>query len=255
MPDQLLPLLALVCGGFLGGFFGAAVGSAGLVSFPILIFLGVPPHAIVATTRPAAIVLELVSAVRFWKEGKLSAQDIRHGLLLGIFGAAGGVIGALFIGTLSDDHLRILFALVIASMSFFLLMNKTWGMTESKAKQHHPVGLAVATLCVGIYGGFFGFTFGTMMGIALTCFGFTLLQSAVLSRTIGVCTAVAAAVVFAMQGTINYPYAIALGIGFGLGAWYGAGESAKRGNSYIKKMLFFVVLASIIKLIADVVRA
>ncbi len=248
---QILPLLLLLSGGFLGGFFGSAVGSAGLISFPILILLGFSPHAAVATSRPAAFILECVSALRYWREGKLHAAQLRKGLFLGLFGAAGGVIGAFVISTVSDQTLRLLFAIVISSMLIFLVMKKNWGMHERPERQNKLVLLALSTFLIGIYGGFFGFTFGTLMTIALVAFGFTLLQGAVLARVISILTSLAAAIVFGFQGAINYPIAIALGVGFGAGAWCGAGVGSKKGNGYIKKLLVIVVVVSVGKLLVD----
>ncbi len=248
---EFLPLLLLVAGGFIGGFFGSAVGSAGLISLPLLILLSFSPHAAVATTRPAAFVLELVSALRYWREGKLKPEEVRRGLFLGLFGAAGGVTGAYIIIAVSDQILRLLFALVISSMLIFLVTKRNWGMQEKPERQKQFFLLALSTLLIGVYGGFFGFTFGTLMTIALVFFGFNLLQSAVLARTIGILTSLAAAIVFGLQGAINYPYAIALGTGFGIGAWFGAGVGSKKGSTYIKKLLVIVVVSSVVKLVFD----
>lgn len=248
---DIVPLAVLALGGFVGGFFGSAVGSAGLISLPLLILLGFSPHAAVATTRPAAIVLEFVSAVRYWREGKLTPADMSRGLFLGIFGAIGGAIGAVVIASVSEQTLRLIFAIIICSMLLFLVTQKSWGAQEHPERQKHIALIAVSTLLIGIYGGFFGFTFGTLMMIALTAFGFTFLQSTVLARVIGVFTSLGAAIVFGTQESINYPYAIALSIGFGIGAWFGAGVSSAKGSSYIKQLLIVVVLASVGKLLFD----
>ena len=251
---QPVALSLLLLGGFVGGFFGSAVGSAGLISLPLLILLGFSPHAAVATTRPAAVVLELVSAVRYWKEGRLSRKELTQGIILGIFGAAGGVVGAFVISVVSDQTLRLLFALVISSMLIFLVAKNNWGMQERPERQRHLMMLTLSTLLIGIYGGFFGFTFGTLMTIALVAFGCTLLQAAALARVIGILTSLAAAIVFAFQSSINYPYAGALGLGFGIGAWIGAGVGVKKGNTYVKKLLITVVVCSVLKLLFDYVH-
>ena len=242
---SILSLAVLALGGFVGGFFGSAVGSAGLISLPLLILLGFSPHMAVATSRPAAVVLELVSALRYAYEGKLSRTELKMGMLLGIFGAIGGTIGAFVISAVSDQALRILFAIVISSMFLFLTLRKGWGMTERPERKKHIFVLAMTTLALGVYGGFFGFTFGTLMTVALTLFGFTLLQGAVLSRVIGILTSLAATVVFVLQG------AAALAVGYAVGGWVGAGVGSKKGSPYVKKILVIVVVASVHKLLFD----
>jgi uncharacterized membrane protein YfcA len=251
-----LPMLpALVAAGFAGGYYGAAVGSAGLMSVPVLILFGFSPYAAVATTRPAAFVLESMSALRYRREGRITNADLKKGAILGLSGSVGSVAGALFIGTVSDQTLRLLFALVILSMLSFLLMKPDWGTRQRRERERHLAVIALCTMVAGTYAGFFGFTFGTLMTIVLVFFGSTLLHAAALSRIIGTFTCLAATAVFISKGSIDYPAAAALGIGFGWGGWMGAGAGAKKGNAYIKKLLVLVVVVSALKLVWDYVSA
>lgn len=248
---HIVTFLVLVAGGFFGGYYGAAVGSAGLISVPLLILFGFSPYMAVATTRPAAFVLETASAIRYWRDGKLSPEHIRKGIILGLFGSVGAVAGAVIIGSVSDQVLRLLFALVISSMLLFLITKKDWGTRERHERAKNMAMLSLVTMLTGIYGGFFGFTFGTLMTIVLVWFGCTLLQGAALSRIIGMFTSVSATAVFISKGSIDYPAALALGIGFGIGGWMGAGASSRKGNAYIKKLLVIVVVVSVLKLLWD----
>ncbi len=253
--SDVLQFAALVVAGFIGGYYGAAVGSAGLMSVPVLILFGFTPYAAVATTRPAAFVLESMSALRYRREGKITNADIKKGAILGLFGSVGSVAGAMFIGTVSDQTLRLLFALVIVSMLSFLLAKPDWGTRQRREREKHLLVVGLVTMVAGTYAGFFGFTFGTLMTIVLVSFGSTLLHAASLSRIIGMFTCLAATAVFVQKGSIDYPAAIALGLGFGWGGWMGAGAGAKKGNAYIKKLLVFVVVVSVLKLVWDYVSA
>ncbi len=250
-----LPLLALFLGGVFGGFFGAMVGSAGLVSIPLLILLGQSPHLAVATSRPAGFVLELVSALRYLREGKLTPLLLRRAFPLCIAAAIGGVLGAIIVAGVDDQTLRLLFSIIISSMFVFLLVKKDWGGVERPQLQRHQAWLALCTFLMSIYGGFFGFTFGTLITFVLVSFGYTLVQSAAMGRTIGACTTLTASIVFLLSGSVNIPYAIALSIGFGIGAWTGAGVGARKGNGYIKTLLSLVVVAAVVKLLYDFTTA
>ncbi len=247
----MFPLLLLLIGGFIAGFYGAAVGSAGLISIPLLILFGLPPSAAVATSRPAAFVLELSCALRYLKEGKLKAADIRTGIMLGLFGAVGSVAGALVISSMNDQVLRPLFAFVMLSMVVFLFIARGWGMKENHEKQKHILLLSMLTIVAGLYAGFFGFTFGTVMTLLLTGFGFTFLQGAAIARVVGIFTTLSASIVFAMGNSIDLPYAVSLGVGFCIGGWLGAGLSAKKGSAYVRNVLVVVVVASVLKLLFD----
>ena len=41
------------------------------------------------------------------------------------------------------------------------------------------------------------------------------------------------------------------GPGFSIGSWIGIGIALKRGDNYIKGLIFFVIVLSVIKLITD----
>lgn len=245
----------LIVGGFVGGFFGAAVGSAGLISLPILLLLGLSPHDAIGTTRPAAVVLEAVSAMGY-RRGKILTNDLfGRGLLYGIAGAVGSAIGAVLIAQMTDQMLRLLLSIIILSMTVALLAKKHLGLAEHRQRQRRYVWIAISTFLTGLYAGMFGFTFGSVITIVLSAFGYKLLQSAAMARVIGTITSGAAAAVFAWQGYIHWSVAIALGIGFAIGGWMGARYAAKAGNRYVKVLLVLVVLCSVAKLIFDYVQA
>jgi uncharacterized membrane protein YfcA len=63
-----------------------------------------------------------------------------------------------------------------------------------------------------------------------------------------------ATIVFAFNGLINYPYALALGLGSILGAWIRAGLGIKKGNNYIKILFLLIILITIAKLTFDFLK-
>lgn len=249
---MMLPqYLLLVAAGFAGGFFGSAVGSAGLVSLPVLLFLGLSPHAAIGTSRPAAALLELICAFGYRRGKVLTDTLIRRGLILGVAGAVGSSVGAVLIAYIDDQTLRLLLALLISTMAIFLFMKKKWGMIERPERQKNFLFMALATLLTGLYAGLFGFTFGTLITIVLVGFGYTLVQGAAMGRVIGTLTSAASAVVFAWHGYVDYPYALALGLGFAIGGWFGTQYAVRGGNRYIKILLITVILCSVAKLLWD----
>ncbi len=252
---EIFPFAVLIAGGFFGGFFGAAVGSAGLISLPILLFFGFSPHMAIGTTRPAAVILEAICVWQYRRKGVLTAKLMRRGLWLGIAGMIGSTIGALLISAISDQTLRLLLAFLITAMVIFLFMKKNWGMIEHPARQKRYVLLAISTLLTGLYGGLFGFTAGTVITIVLVSFGYTMLQGAAMGRLTGMMASIASSIVFAWQGYVDFPYAIALSIGFALGGWFGAQAAVKGGNRYIKIVMLMVVIVSVAKLLFDYVSA
>jgi len=222
---------------------------------PLLILTGLPIHSAMASVRPAAAILELASAVRFYKEKKITKELFKRGVLLGILAAIGAFAGVRLVVSTNEQNLRLIVSFVIMFM-FVLLLNKNkWGMKEKTIDSKHILPLTLATLIIGIYGGYFGFAFGTVITLPLLIVGFTYLQSAVIGRLAGFMMSGTATVMFMQEGLIYFPHAIALAIGYAIGGWVGAGIGSKKGNPYIKKLLTMIIVISVIKLLIDFATA
>ncbi len=248
--EVLIPLILFI-GGVIGGLYGAAVGSAGLIGVPLLILVGLPIHIVLASSRPAAAILELVSTIRFFKEGKMTRTLFKRGIILGILASMGSIFGVYLVISTNEQYLRLIVSFVIICMFILLLHKNKWGMEERPIRSTHLIFLTLITLAIGIYGGYLGFAFGTLITLPLVAVGYTYLQSAVIGRLIGFLMSTSASIIFLSQGLVNYPYAISLATGYIIGGWIGAGLGAKKGNPYIKKLLTMIIIISIIKLIVD----
>ncbi len=248
---ELIHLAIVFTGGIVGGLYGSSVGSAGLLSLPILILLGIPPITAIATTKPAAFVLEIASAMRFYREKKLTNALLKKGILLGIAVAIGSYIGANLVIETDERVVRVLLAAMLLLIFSLLLKKDSWGMKEKPMQRKHHIILIVASLLLGIYGGFFGFAFGTLYAVTLVLSGHTFIQGTVIARVTGTIMSLTSTIVFVFSGLILYNYAIALAIGYGIGGWVGAGIGAKRGNKYIKTLLSGVILISVARLIVE----
>jgi len=230
-------------GGFIAGLYGSSVGSGGLISFPTLLLVGLPTHIAIATNRLAAVFLETSAAVRFHKEG---AFKLQFGILLGLIAAIGSFIGSNIVLNMQKELLD---QVVVAALSFTFLFFLFNGKKKPKQKEKSSIALYASIFLLGIYAGFFGVGFGTFIMIPLVMFGCSYVRSAALSRVIGVIASLVAALVFAYEGVIDYPMGITLGLGYGLGGWIGAGISVKKGDRYIRVLLLFVIIFSVIKLL------
>jgi uncharacterized membrane protein YfcA len=246
----LITTAVLVFGGFLTGLYGATVGGGGLLSFPLLVLCGLPTHTAIATNRFAAIILESVSAWRFHREKCLNARLILLALTIGASASFGSVLGSLIVLELNERLVNGLVAALLSSVAVLLILRRDLGMSVKKDAVPNWGILLAASFFLGIYGGFIGTGMGTFMSVLLLGSGFAFLESSAVCRLAGVVWSSSAAVVFAFSGTIEYGYGLALGLGFALGGWVGAGIGIKRGNSFIRLLLLGVAAASVIKLVS-----
>jgi uncharacterized membrane protein YfcA len=223
--------IILFAGGTLSGLYGSTVGSGGLVSFPLVLLTGLPIHSAIATNRFGATMLELASAARFHKEKQL---NFKLGLLFGLAAALGSFIGSNIVFNIDEKYLNLIIAIVLISVFLVLIFKNKLGLQDKAISHKHWIAALFSSFLFGIYGGFFGVGFGTFITFVFILVGLNFVQSAAVSRVVGLVKTLTATAVLAYHGAINYPYAIALGLGLAIGGWIGAGIGIKKGNEYIR---------------------
>ena len=246
--------LIIFFGGLIAALYGSTAGGGGLVSFPLLLLVGFPTSVAIATNRFAAVILETVSALRFYREGELSAENLRLGLSLGIAAAVGAALGSYVVISLNDSLLNIIVGTTLFCVTAYLLLKKT--KPESKSDRTDLTNknlyfIHISATVLGIYGGILGAGMGTLMTAVLVGTGLRYVQSSAICRCAGVIWSGSASIVFAFSSKIDWYSAVILSLGFSLGAWIGAGIGARKGEGYVRLLLISVILASILKLMID----
>ncbi len=245
--EVLIPLVLLI-GGAVTGLYASTVGGGGLVTLPLLIFSGLPIHMAIGTNRFAIVLLELSSSLKFLKEKKL---DLKLGVIMGLAAAGGAVIGSSIVLRIPENVLSLVVAILLLAV-FVIVYNKDkLGITEKQVNKKNLWLMAVFSFFLGIYGGFLGPGFGTFIMFLFLLGGLSFIKSAAVSRAVGVFMSVAAMIVFAYHGMINYTYAVSLGIGLALGGWIGAGFAVKKGDQYVKALFIVIIILTAVKLLLE----
>jgi uncharacterized protein len=239
-------LIILFAGGILEGLYASNVGCGALVSIPLLLLTGLPVHHAIATNRFSAIFLESSSALKYHTGKKLK---LKYALPLGLLASIGSLIGSNLVTGVDETFLNHATAVLLAVIFVIILFKDRIGLAERPEPKIPWLLSGTAIFLLGIYGGFFGAGFGTMATFVLLMAGFSFITGAANSRIIGLMMSVPATVVFILNGLVNYPYGISLGIGTAIGGWIGAGIGIKKGNIFIKTLFIIVLIASIIKLV------
>jgi len=245
---ELIKLIILFFGGLAGGLYASTVGGGGLLSFPLLIFVGLPVHLAIGTQRLSAVILELASALKFHSARKLK---VKLSLILGIIAAIGAVIGANLVLKVDEKILNIVVSIILPLAAFIVFNKDKLKIKADKTNRKHLLILALITFPIGIYGGFFGPGWGVIITIFLVLFGFGYMESAAMARAIGFIMSVAGTIVFARNGFINYAYGLTLGAGFAIGSVIGINIALKKNEGYVKSLLFVVILLTSGKLILN----
>lgn len=235
----------LVTTGVLVGLINGVVGSGSLISFPLMVALGIPPIA--ANGSNAVGMLPGAISATWADRTRLKAQSKRLTPVF-IVSLISALAGALLVIVLPP----IIFSRAVPWLIWFSvflvafqpLLAKLGGIMKSRAqesKDKAPRALLFATVGTGAYGGYFGAAQGVLL---LAVLG--ILDDPDLRRANGtknlltVASTSAASVVFIFSGHVVWFAAVAIGIGSLLGGWLG-GMISQKLPKWLFQLLIIVV--------------
>jgi uncharacterized membrane protein YfcA len=159
---------------FLAGGLNAIAGGGSFITFPILIFTGLPPVTANATNNTAIWVAAMATARAYRQDISFRRREL---LLLCVVSLIGGVIGSILLLYTSSQIFKKLipYLLLLATLIFaFSEPLQAWFQLQSqKSSSQSPplIRLMLAQLAIAIYGGFFGAGLGILMLATLAFLG------------------------------------------------------------------------------------
>lgn len=224
-----IPLL--IGAGLLAGAMNAVAGGGSFVTFPALVFAGLPPVIANATSTVALLPGTLASSWAY-RDGLAGVGGLRLRVLLPI-SLAGGFIGAMLLlltpGRTFDAVIPWL--LLLATLVFAGGREVVHALSGTVHIGKAPV--LVAQFLIAIYGGYFGGAVGLMMLAVWSLFETADLKSMAPARTLLVSAANAMAVIcFVAAGAVAWPEMLAMLVSVVVGGYAGA-----RGARYLSARL------------------
>lgn len=233
--------------GVAAGFIGAVIGGGGLLSIPVLLFMGAPIDVAIATNRFSALGLVATAVPEYYRAGK-----IRWGIALKLSPLAllGGVVGAKALVHINSDVLSIVVGSIMVLMIPVVLLNSEKGIKNIQTGEKKTlIGYGLFFL-VMVYGGFFGGGAGLVAIYTLVYFlGLTYIQATATNFISWTFLSVAALIVFLSSGLVDFHLGIPLMIGMAVGGAIGARTALEKGNAWIRILFILVLAASAIKLL------
>jgi uncharacterized protein len=221
MAAEIWPWLAVALAGFAGGAFNAIAGGGTNISFPALLWLGLPP---VAANATSAVALWPGSLSGAWGFRRALRGTARRWAWLLVPSALGGMLGALLLVELPPDAFAAAAPwLVLGSTLLFAV--EPWLRRRLPAmSEHRSRLLALATqLLIAVYGGYFGAGIGILMLASLGLSGIhDLAQATGLKNLLAAAIKGAAVAYLATTGEVVWTVAAAMAVGALLGGWAGA---------------------------------
>ena len=245
--DQFVLFLA----SFVANWFSAlSGGGAGLIQFPMLIFLGLPFGVALATHKVASVALGLGATVRHWRESHL---ERRFSLIILGAGLPGVILGANTILRIPAYYAQLALGLLTMGLGLYSVFKPRLGM------EHAPRNREGRALAGGVLGLFVvGFLNGSITsgtGLFLTMWlirHFGLDYKRAVAYTLVLCGLVwngIGAVVLGLIGTIAWDWMPALLAGSLIGGYAGSHYALKKGNQWIKRAFEIVTILIGLKLV------
>ena len=233
----------------IGGSFGTLVGGTSLLTIPVLIFLGLPPHTAIGTDRLGIAGLTTVGWYKFHQKGLIHYPI---SLWMGVAASIGSLLGANLALGISMGLLRKIIAIATVVIFIIVIAQPRLGLEKRKRGikgRAYGTGIFISFV-IGIYGGFYGAMAGTfLLYVLLFVFEKTFLEGAATLKLTSLMMTTVAAAVFASKGAIDYPMAAAMFLGCAIGSYIGAHYSDRIGNVWVKRLFIVIVLMMVVKLL------
>ena len=243
-------LLFIIAGGFLAGFVDSIAGGGGLISLPVLLATGMPPHFALGTNKFASTFGAVMSAWQFWRAGKVDVHLIVRAVPCTFVGA---LAGCLLMLHMSSQWLQpvIIIALIAAVLIIFFKRNIGAVNTyRGETKKNLLQAMAVAVV-IGFYDGFVGPGTGTFLILAFAMMGFDFVIAAGNAKILNLTSNLTAFVLLVYWGKIYYVYGVAMASSLFLGAYFGSRLAIRRGTGFVRAIMMTVTIVLIVKLIFD----
>ncbi|MEY2908119.1 MAG: hypothetical protein RLZZ602_642 [Pseudomonadota bacterium] len=223
----------------------AAGGS--MITVPIMVLMGLPGPVANGTNRVAIFAQNLTAIGAFHRQG---ISNFKLSLSLGACAVPGAGIGA-WLGTRVQGEL---FNWVLAGIMLGVLVLMQTGGVKSKQGNHGEAKNLLAGHClmvaVGFWGGFIHIGVGFLiMPVLNRVMELDLVTTNAYKAFIVNVYTVLALAIFAFHGDVLWLVGAVLAIGNSLGGYLGAKLTIKKGEPLILRVLFFAIVAMIIRLL------
>ena len=243
---EIYEVVLLITASFFVVIINSIAGGGSFLTFPALVFAGVPTIAANATSAVAVFPGYLSGALGFAKE--LKAFPKSKFLLLIFLSISGGILGSILLLITPE----VVFSFIIPWLLGFATLLFAFGNYVSKLaeKTSDTNGFKsnIATLLVCIYGGYFNGGLGIVLLALFSTLGMRdihLMNG--LKNIMSFALSAASVVTFAIAGIVFWKYAIIMMIAATIGGYFGVIVARKLSKNIIR--IIIVIIGTIMTFI------
>jgi uncharacterized membrane protein YfcA len=243
--------LLVFLAGIWAGTINTVVGSGTLITFPVLLGVGLSPVTANVSNTVGLFPGSLVGAYGYRRE--LSGQRARA-IRLGVASTIGAIAGAVLLLVLPAGAFKTIVPVLIILALLLVVFGKQ--LTARLARTRHRPSESVTpvlwtmTLLTGVYGGYFGAAQGVLlMGIFGVLLAEPLQRQNALKNVLAGLVNLVAAIVFAITAHIDWAAAGLIAVGAVIGGVLGARIGRRLSPAVLRGVIVVVGLAAVVKLL------
>src|SRR2546421_1091690 len=237
-------MLMMIAAAFAAGVINSIAGGGTLITFPVLIWLGLDPKVANATSTVALWPGLFGGLFGYRRELENSSAIL---LRLGTTSVIGGAIGAwLLIWTPSPTFARLVPFLILFATILFMsqgAINRRLRLQPivAEPKTSWWVGAIIFQFFSAIYGGYFGAGNGILMLAAMGLLGLHELHRANgIKNFLGICINSIAVLAFSMMHLVSWPRSLFMAVAALAGGYFGARTARRVGRGFIRRAIVVI---------------
>ena len=245
-------ILVVFAAGIAAGTINTVVGSGTLITFPVLLAVGLAPVTANVSNTVGLFPGSFVGAYGYRRE--LEGQG-RRATLMASASVPGAVVGAVLLLVLPAEVFKAVVPALIILAVLLVAFGRpiaAWTTAHGRsATDRVTVSLWVLTFATGVYGGYFGAAQGVLlMGIFSLFLAESLQRQNALKNVLAGLVNFVAAIVFVLTTHVDWTAAVAIACGSILGGIIGARVGRRLSPTALRATIIVVGLVAVTRLLA-----
>jgi len=242
MPLSSLIVLALLF--FVTSVVGVVTGSNSLITVPVMFQFGVDEKVAIATNMFGLTFMAIGGTIPFVRQGSIKFEKLPPLIVLTLLGSA---LGALLVGVLTHQAIRLVVFIGMIAVSLFILIRRNGNVAAADGGTNagfRARGLVVPlfVFLLAIYGGLYSGGYVTILTAVFVAFsGMTFTESVGVTKFINVFSSGIATLIFMWQGLVDYKLGLILAIAMFAGAFVGAHFAIKMSELWLRRIFLTTV--------------
>ena len=237
----------LFAGGVAAGWIDSIAGGGGLVTIPLLLWVGLPAQMVLGTNKFQSSFSSFTAALHYTRQGVVPLHDALPGILFTLTGAA---LGSMAVQRISGSVMNGVIPFLLLGIAVYLLFTPSLGQGAANPKFSRITFYMLFGMVLGFYDGFFGPGVGSFWAIAFVLgLGFDLRTATGYTKVMNFTSNAVSFFLFLAGGQVLIGAGLVMGAGEVVGAGIGSRMVVRKGVRFIRPVFVTMVILTTLKLL------